>query len=218
MPGSPFRLPIEAVIFDMDGVLADTEPLHVHAWQRVLGGIDPAAVYEERGRLMGMSSPVIAAELIREFRLAISADELFRRKRDAFRDLAGKGLRAFRGLAEEMALLRHLPIGLATSSTREEADFMLERIGFRRMFSTVVTCDDVPAAKPAPDCYLMAARLLERSPSACCVIEDSINGMCSATAAGTRVLAVSPSPLAELPAGVIAVFKSTVEALQWLRN
>jgi HAD superfamily hydrolase (TIGR01509 family) len=179
-------------------------------------GIDPVAVFEERGRFMGRSSPVIAAALVGEFGLATTAGELLRRKREAFRAIAAKVLKPFEGLREKVAQLRSVPLGLATSSAREEVDFMLEKIGFAGTFSPVVTCDDVPEAKPAPDCYLLAARLLGRHPSACCVIEDSPNGMLSALDAGTRVLAVSQKPLTELPPGIVAVFPSTVEALQWL--
>ncbi len=216
MPAPPLKIPVGAFIFDMDGVLADTEPLHVRAWQGSLAGIDPVAVFEERGRFMGMSSPVIAAALIREFGLSVTTEELLRLKRDAFRAIADEGLRPFDGLHAQVARLDGVPLGLATSSTRAEVDYMLERIGFHETFSPVVTCDDVPAAKPAPDCYLMAARLLGRAPSACCVIEDSLNGMRSAVDAGTTVLAISQKPLARLPPGVLAVFPSTVEALQWL--
>jgi len=218
MPSRNLQLPVDALIFDMDGVLADTEPLHVQAWMRTLLGIDPAAVYEQRGRLMGMSSQVIAAELIREFRLAVTVEELLRRKRAAYRGMVEGGLAPFEGLPEEMARWRHFPIALATSSTRVEVELLLEGIGFGGVFSPIVTSDDVPAAKPAPDCYLLAAERLGRRPSDCVVIEDSENGMISALRAGARVLAVSPKPLAELPGGVHGVFPSTVEALRWLRS
>lgn len=212
------KLPIEALIFDMDGVLADTEPLHVRAWMSTLSGINPAALYEERGRMMGMSSPAIAAELIREFRLEVPVEELLRRKRAAYRAMLEKGLPPFDGLPGELGLWRHLPLALATSSTRVEAEYMLERIGFQGVFSPIVTSDDVPAAKPAPDCYLLAALGLKRNPSDCLVMEDSENGMRSALGAGARVLAVSPKAVADLPQGVLGVFSSTVEALQWLRS
>jgi HAD superfamily hydrolase (TIGR01509 family) len=212
------RVPVDALILDMDGVLADTEPLHVEAWTRTLQDIDPVALYEERGRLVGMSSPAIAAELIREFRLSITVEELLRRKRASYRDMLEAGLSPFEGLPEEIARWRHLPIALATSSIRVEVDFMLERIGLDGIFSPIVTSDDVPAAKPAPDCYLLAAERLGRRPSDCLVIEDSVNGMKSALGAGAQVLAVSSTPLAGLPGGVLRVFPSTVEALQWLRS
>jgi HAD superfamily hydrolase (TIGR01509 family) len=200
-------------------VLADTEPLHVQSWVVTLDGIDPTTLYGERGHMVGMSSRVIAGELIRKLGLDTTAEALVERKRSAYRDIAERRLAAFSGLREEIQLLkdRGVPLSLATSSARADADFMLERIGFHGLFSPVVTSDDVRASKPAPDCYLLAARLLGLRASECLVIEDSANGIHAAVEAGTRVLAVSPLPLADLPRGVHRVFPTTVEALQWLQ-
>jgi beta-phosphoglucomutase-like phosphatase (HAD superfamily) len=94
---------------------------------------------------------------------------------------------------------------------------MLDLINLAEAFCPVVTSDDVAAAKPAPDTYLLAARLLGLPPAACVVIEDSPNGMTAALRAGTSVLAVSSEPPAGLPEGVLRSFASTVAALQWLR-
>ncbi len=218
MPTRSLRLRPEALIFDMDGVLADTEPLHVRAWTNTLQGIDPVAVYEERGRLVGMSSPVIAGELIREFKLAVSAEELLRRKRSAYRELLARGIAPFAGLREELSRWQHLPRALATSSTRPETRHMLEVLGLSETFCPVVTSDDVPSAKPAPDCYLLAAQLLGLPPSACLAIEDSPNGIRAALGAGAAVLAISSLPQADLPEGIVRAFSSTVEALRWLRD
>jgi HAD superfamily hydrolase (TIGR01509 family) len=212
------RLPAAALIFDMDGVLADTEPLHVEAWLRTLRDFDPAAVYEQRTRMTGMSSPVIAAALVRELGLDVSAAELLRRKRAAWEEIAHRELQPFAGLGAEIARFSGLPRGLATSSTRTDVDFMLGRLGLAGSFSPIVTCDDVVEAKPAPDVYREAARLLGLPASSCLVIEDSPNGIRAAVAAGTQVLAVSPHPVEELPPGVLRVFATTVEALQWLRS
>jgi HAD superfamily hydrolase (TIGR01509 family) len=220
MPGAFTRqLPVRALIFDMDGVLADTEPLHVQSWVVTLEGIDPAILYGERGHMVGMSSRVIAGELIRRLDLNTTVAELVERKRTAYRAIADHALVAFRGLEDEISLLkdRGVPLSLATSSARPDVDFALERIGFHGVFSPIVTSDDVRASKPAPDCYLLAAELLGLPASECLVIEDSANGIHAAVQAGTRVLAVSPLPPEELPRGVLRVFPTTVEALQWLR-
>ncbi len=217
MPRVSLRLPAAALIFDMDGGLADTEPLHVEAWLRTLRDFDPRAVYEQRTRMMGMSSPVIAATLVRELGLEVSAEELLRRKRAAWKDIADRGLRPFDGLAAEIKRFDGIPRGLATSSTRVDVDFMLGRLGLAGVFSPIVTCDDVAAAKPAPDVYLAAARILRVPPGSCVVIEESPNGIRAALAAGAVVLAVTSSPV-EVPDGVTRAFASTVEALQWLRS
>ena len=212
------QLPVRALIFDMDGVLADTEPLHVRSWVVTLDGVDPTTLYGERGHMVGMSSRVIAGELIRKLGLNTTVEALVDRKRTAYRDIAEQSLAAFSGVREEIHRLRErgVPLSLATSSARPDVEFLLERIGLHGIFSPIVTSDDVRASKPAPDCYLLAAELLGILPSECLVIEDSVNGIRAAVDAGTRVLAVSPLPLSDLPHGVFRVFPTTVEALQWL--
>ena len=208
----------DAIILDMDGVLADTEPFHVRAWMETISGIDPTAVYEERGRLMGMASSEIAEKLIRQFRLEITALDLVDRKRAAYRSIIEKGVRPFDGLPEELAHWRSYPLALATSSTRMETEFMLAMLGFNRMLSPVITSDDVRRTKPAPDCYLLAAERLGRHPGDCIVLEDSPNGMLAAIEAGTQVLAITNKDPASLPEGILTVFPSAVEALRWLRS
>jgi HAD superfamily hydrolase (TIGR01509 family) len=200
---SAAHLPLIGLILDMDGVLADTEPLHVRAWDITLAGIDAATLAHERGQLAGMSSPDIARELRRIFRLPLSVEELVEKKRGIFRGLIESGLAPFAGLHEELELWRHLPLALATSSARRETSLMLSGMGFEGWFDPVITCDDVTRAKPAPDCYALAIQRLGRRPEECVVIEDTVHGIQAARSAG---------------AGVVAVFGSTVEALRWLRR
>ena len=218
---------IGALILDMDGVLADTEPLHVSAWDLTLQGIPSAdtgiappasALRVERERMTGMSTPAIAEEMVRVFRLSITAEELLTRKREIFRTMVNGELTAFPGLHDELTRWRDTPLALATSSARFEAGLILDRLGFQGFFDPVITCDDVPKAKPAPDCYLLAARRLGKSPGECVVIEDSAHGIRAALDAGMRVLAVSEKAAPGSIQGVVGIFPSTVGALQWLRS
>ncbi len=218
----------EAIILDLDGTLADTEPLHDRAWDGVLaervpaygvpGGIPREAVAEERQKWVGMASVAIARELIARFHLSQSEEDMLQEKRRRFRQLVRKGLSPFPGLAEELSLLTGVSLAVATSGSRREALLVLEKLGLPVRFQVVVTADDVPQAKPAPDCYFRAAELLGKSPGACVAIEDSLNGMHAAVAAGMRVLGVWSGSAQSVPDGVERVFSSTVEALQWLRN
>ena len=219
MPAMPasLRIPLNALILDMDGVLADTEPIHVRAWDLALSEIDRATVLKERARLSGMSSPDIARELILAFGLSLSVEELVSKKRGIYREMIQSGLPAFPGLLEELSLWRDRPLALATSSPREETAMMLERMGFAGWFDPVITCDDVLRAKPAPDCYALAVRLLGMRPADCVVIEDSANGIRAAQDAGARVLAVTTTSVPERTEGLLGVFPGTVKALQWLR-
>ena len=212
------HLPAIALILDMDGVLADTEPLHVRAWDIALADIDSRTLERERGHLAGMSSPDIARELLRVFRLPLSVEELVEKKRGVFRELIGSGLAPFAGLHDELLLWRKGPLALATSSARGETTRMLAGLGFEGWFDPVVTSDDVVNAKPSPDCYALAIQRLGRPPSECVVIEDTVHGIRAAQGAGAGVAAVATSGLSRDVDGVLGVFDSTVEALQWLRR
>jgi HAD superfamily hydrolase (TIGR01509 family) len=212
------RIKIDALILDMDGVLADTEPLHVKAWDVTLREIDSAIVVRERSRLAGMSSTQIGEELIRIFKLSIGVDELVARKREIYRAMIVNGLEPFPGLAEELARWKDGRLSLVTSSTGWEAAMLLGHFGFEGWFNPVITCDDVQKAKPAPDSYLLAIKRLGVPASGCVVIEDSSNGIQAAQAAGARVAAVTTTHPHERVTGALGVFPSTVEALRWLRS
>ncbi len=203
---------------DMDGVLADTEGVHVHAWDLALDGqVGPEAT-EARRHLAGMSSPEIARELIRQFRLPFAVEELVERKRGIFRRLIEGNLAPFHGLPDELSRWREGPLALATSSARAETTLIVAQLGFEGWFDPVVTCDDVSRAKPAPDCYSLAIARLGVAPADCVVVEDSLHGIQAARSAGASVVAVDTSGLPGRIEGVLGIFPSTVEALQWLRR
>jgi HAD superfamily hydrolase (TIGR01509 family) len=208
---------VSALILDMDGVLADTEGIHVRSWDLALEAIGVNAT-EERRQLAGMSSTAIALELIRRLGLPYTADDLVQRKRVIFRRLVEQGLQPFAGLPDELSMWRGRPLALATSSARSETTFMLSRLGFEGWFEPVVTCDDVAHAKPAPDCYVLAVERLGVPAAQCVVLEDSLHGIRAARDAGAQVLAVDTSGLPSRIDGVLGVFDSTVEALRWLRS
>jgi HAD superfamily hydrolase (TIGR01509 family) len=147
-----------------------------------------------------------------------SADALLEKKRAQFRALLPSVLKPFAGLADELHHWSGFPVALATSGSRLEALLMLELMGIREVFKAVVTFDDVPAAKPAPDTYLRAAELLGIVPGRCAAVEDSPRGLQAALTAGTIALAVPPAADSPLPSGAAGAFRSTVEALRWLRE
>jgi beta-phosphoglucomutase len=221
------RMQIDALIFDMDGVLADTEPFHIRSWELTMGKVSPASMATDesrrafraaRERLTGMSSADIGREFIHLYSLPLQVDELLSMKRGFFRGMIAEDVSLFPGLREELGRWKGLPMALATSSSRAEARFMISHLGIADLFDPIVTSDDVKNAKPAPDCYLLAAERLGRRPTDCVVIEDSGHGIRAGLAAGARVLAVESAVPAGAIDGVTAMFPSTVEALQWLRS
>jgi HAD superfamily hydrolase (TIGR01509 family) len=186
---------VEAVVFDLDGVLIDSE----HVWDEARQEL----ARERGGRwtdtasrdMMGMSSLEWSRYMHDAIGLAdppeqISAD-VVRRLERIYRD----ELPLFEGAVEAVErLAARWPLGLASSSNRELIDLVLDLSGTERFFRATVSSEEVPRGKPAPDVYLEAARRLEVSPHRCAAIEDSENGILSAKAAGMRVLAI-PNPL-----------------------
>jgi HAD superfamily hydrolase (TIGR01509 family) len=183
-----------AVIFDLDGVLMDSEQL----WN----GAKEALVREAGGRwrdeaptvMMGMSSPEWAAYLHDELAVPMDVEainrDVVRRMEEGYR----RELPLLPGAADAVrALAARWPLGLASSSNRELIDLVLELAGFADAFRVTVSSEEVARGKPAPDVYLETARRLGVAPESCVAIEDSSNGLRSAAAAGMAVIAV-PNP------------------------
>ena len=185
---------IAAVIFDMDGVIVDSEHVWNEARERLAkergGRWHPGAQRD----MMGMSSLEWSGYMhevigLREPPEEISA-EVVRRMEAIYRDelpLIDGAVDAVRRVGERW------PLGLASSSNRELIDLVLELTGLDRDFRAIVSSEEVARGKPAPDVYLEAARRLRVEPTACAAIEDSHNGIRSAKAAGMRVIAI-PNP------------------------
>jgi len=182
---------IEAVVFDLDGVVVDSEQV----WDDVRGQL----VRERGGRwhdgaqaaMMGMSSPEWSSYMRDELGLAESPEEIneevVRRMLDRYREdlpLIDGAVDAVRRLAAEF------PLAVASSSNRPLIEAVLEGAGIAELFAVVVSSEEVARGKPAPDVYLEAARRLGIAPERCAAIEDSSNGLRAAHAAGMRVIAI----------------------------
>ncbi len=180
-----------AVIFDLDGVLVDSEAV----WDDVRKRF----VEEKGGRwhdgaqrdMMGMSS-VEWSQYVRD-RLGVEMDpeEISREVADRVADTYREKLPLLPGAVEAVrSLAADWPLGLASSSNRHVIDLVLELAGIDGAFQATVSSEQVGAGKPAPDVYLETAKRLSVDPAACVAIEDSTNGIRSAHAAGMAVVAV----------------------------
>jgi HAD superfamily hydrolase (TIGR01509 family) len=186
---------IAAIIFDMDGVLMDSEPLHLRATQFALG--DRARSYTERDNqaFFGATDSEMFRVLRILFDLDVSTEELVRRKQEHLVSLIRAEGHGLPGVPHILLGLREagLRLGLVSASARPVIGAVLETVGLSGAFETVVSGDEVARGKPAPDGYLMAARRLAVDPEACFVVEDTRNGVLAAKAAGMTVVAV-PNP------------------------
>jgi HAD superfamily hydrolase (TIGR01509 family) len=181
---------IRAVLFDLDGVLADTEPLQWMAYRRVLLGFGvDVGIEEYRRRWIATGhGPEYAC---RTYRLPITPEELRARKAREYRALLEGDVVARPGAAAALARLGATRrLGLVTNSVREEVELILGRLGMRAVFDATVAREDYARAKPAPDGYLAAAALLGVSPRECAVVEDTERGVRAGVAAGMQVIAV----------------------------
>ena len=186
---------IEAVVFDLDGVLVDSE----HVWDEArqqLAEERGGCWHEEASRdMMGMSSPEWSRYMrdvvgIADEPEAISA-EVVRRLEAIYRE----ELPLFAGARDAVERMgERWPLGLASSSNRELIDLALELAGLTAFFRATVSSEEVERGKPAPDVYLETACRLGVEPGRCAAVEDSENGILAAKAAGMRVVAV-PNPV-----------------------
>ena len=182
---------IDTVVFDLDGLLLDTERL----WDEVREELarERGGQWSERAQadMMGMSSPEWSRYMHDVVGLPESpdeiADEVVRRMVARYRErlpLIPGALEAVERLAA------HWPLGLASSSNRPLIDLALELGGFAPLFAVTVSSEEVGRGKPSPDVYLEAVRRLEVEPPNAAAVEDSGNGIRSAHAAGLRVVAI----------------------------
>jgi len=185
---------LAAIIFDLDGVLLDSEQRWNEAKEALVREAGGTWREEAPRVMMGMSSPEWSAYLRDDLGVqrdldAIN-DDVVRRMHESYED----GLPLLPGALDAVrALAARRPLGLASSSNREIIDVFLERSGVGRLFGATVSSEEVPRGKPAPDVYLETARRLGVDPLGCVAVEDSANGLRAAHAAGMPVIAV-PNP------------------------
>ena len=191
---------IQAVVFDLDGVLIDTEPV----WEEVRRGLVAEAggtwLPDAQQRLMGMSTGEWSRYLAEDLGVGGSpeevAAEVLRRMAERYQarlPLIPGAVEAVRRIGAEYRL------AVASSSARVLIDRVLAAAEITSLFETTVSTEEVPRGKPAPDAYLTAASRLGLPPEDCAAVEDSSNGLRSAAAAGLAVVAI-PQP-AYPPAG-----------------
>jgi HAD superfamily hydrolase (TIGR01509 family) len=182
---------IEAVVFDLDGVLVDSEQVWDSAREELAR--ERGGRWHERAQrdMMGMSSTEWSRYMHETIGLPEPPEEINREVVRRLTELYREQLPAIPGAREAVErLAARWPLGLASSSNRELIDLVLELLGISNLFRATVSSEEVARGKPAPDVYLEAARRLEVEPRRAAAVEDSHNGILSAKAAGMRVVAI----------------------------
>ncbi len=188
----------QAYIFDCDGTLADTMPLHYRAWVAAvepLGCDFPEELFYSLG---GVPAPGVIEFLNRRSGLAMPVAETAAHKEALFEELIPQVRPIPEVVAFAESMLGRYPLAVASGGLKPLVLATLEALGIRQYFQAVVTYEDVVHGKPAPDTYLEAARLLGVAPAGCLVFEDTPLGIESATAAGMQSVLVASGPVVTL--------------------
>ena len=185
---------ISAVIFDLDGVLMDSEQLWDRARRETVEEHDGHWPPGATEAMQGMSSTEWSAYLREKAGLDLSSDQIVESVLDKLFGYYRQDLPLMPGADSAVRRIAdRWPVGLASSSNREIIDLVLELSSMSRFFAVTVSSEEVARGKPAPDVYLEAARRLRVEPSRCAAVEDSANGIQSALSAGMSVIAL-PNP------------------------
>lgn len=191
-------LPISAVLFDMNGVLVDDEILHEEAFRQVLDtrGVSLSA-QEYADNFMGRTDRDGFSSFFGQTPSDIEL--LLAQKSRAYQGLAAGRLTPYPGVVSFVSSIaaNQIPMAIVTSSTRSEADAVVEAINTSGRFLAIIAADDVEVGKPDPQGYLMGAAALDATPENCLVVEDAPSGIEAAKRAGMRVLAITNTHEAE---------------------
>jgi HAD superfamily hydrolase (TIGR01509 family) len=185
---------VQAVVFDLDGVLVDSEQAWDDARKELVAEAGGTWTDEATRAMQGMSSKEWSLYLRDELGVGLPAEETNAAVVERLTRVYREDLPAIPGAREAVARLgERWPLALASSSNREIIDLVLDALGITERFAATLSSEEVDRGKPAPDVYLEAVRRLGAEPAACVAVEDSENGIRSAHAAGLRVLAI-PNP------------------------
>ncbi|HEU0265093.1 MAG TPA: HAD family phosphatase [Geobacterales bacterium] len=217
---------LAAVIFDFDGIIVDTEPMHYRAFMRVLEPLELGYSWESYlEEYIGFDDRDAFREVYARHGRSLSTSELetlIAAKAAAFQEVIANGVTPYPGVVELLDDLNgRIPLALCSGALRSDIIPIVTRLGIRGAFDVMVTADDVAASKPDPESYRLAHELLQQSyagreipQSQTLAIEDTPAGITSARRAGLKVLAVTNS----YPADRLKGGATVVDSLQGLNR
>lgn len=182
---------IQAFIFDMDGVIIDSEPLHFEVDLLTLEYLGVKLGQKDLEPYVGMTNPEMWALLRKDYALSRSVEEIIAyqlsKKMDVLDKLEIEPIGGILRLLEQLNIAG-IPAGIASSSPRVLIEGVLRKFNLSGKFCCIVSGEELAKGKPAPDIYLEAARQLNVDPEKCVVLEDSRNGIIAAKSAGMRCI------------------------------
>ena len=182
-----------AVIFDMDGVLSDTGPVHFESWVKMTSEIGVEFTKEFFEKIFGQQSPEIIRKLMGPNVDEITIEKWANLKEKYYRDMVKDQLKPLPGVIELIKELYDLKFKLAVGSSgpRENVELLLTSLKIKKYFNAVITAAEIKRGKPEPDVFLEAAKRVKIKPNKCVVIEDAPVGIESAKRAGMKCIALT---------------------------
>ena len=183
----------KAVIWDMDGVIADTAPYHFKAWQEVFQKRGVTFTEKDFWRLFGQRNDSIIGKVLGKKVPQAEIETIANEKEESFRRRVRQNLKPFPGVVDLMKSLHMngFRMALASSAPIENIELIIRGLGINDCFQSIVSGKDVILGKPDPQTFLLAAKKLGVKPKNCIVIEDAIAGVTAAKRAGMRCIAVA---------------------------
>jgi beta-phosphoglucomutase family hydrolase len=205
-----------AIIFDMDGVLINSEPLHIKTWKQAMEPYDVNMKEEWYKQWIGTSDETVARYFCDHYHIDLSWKQLLDKKRCLYLEVFDQYIKESSQMRAIISEINNYKLGVASSSSRKEVHFVLQKLNILPFFKVIVGGDDVKNSKPAPDIYLLAAKKMGVKPEKCVALEDSSYGIQSAKSAGMFVIGITSSFTEEKLNQADLIFHSTAEAIQWL--
>ncbi len=215
------KIQLKAILFDFDGTLVNSEPLHFRMWQQVLANYGVGlTVQQYQEYYAGVPTTLNAVDMVKRFALSVPHDVLSNAKKALTRAVvADSGFPLMPAVQETLAHFSRcgLKLGIVTGATRKNVDVILGVNSLDEYFSVIVSGEDISRNKPAPDCYLLAMEMLGVSKNECLAFEDTELGVRAAVSAGITCLAVPTAMSSHHDfSNAAGIFASLQQASAWV--
>lgn len=185
---------IEGIVFDLDGTLADTEPLHIDTWLVILNNLGLKFDESWMHQWIGLSDRLVAEHVCEQYLKGQSVEGLQQLKQQTYRNRAITEVKLFDQVEDYLhEITQFVPIALATNSSQDDVSAVFQATNLQRHLKVIVTANDVTNLKPHPEPYQSASFKMGLQPSLCFALEDSPAGIHSAKSAGLFAIGVENS-------------------------